>query len=84
MFINNLFESPRESMPGYESEQDDQTTMKLSDLRKTRLTLSHLNRLRQASDVRKFEHEKNIEQIQGQYKAPAEAGAMGGMGGLGV
>jgi hypothetical protein len=80
MFINNLFESPRESMPGYESEQDDQTTMKLSDLRKTRLTLAHLNRLRQASDIRKFEHEKNIQQIQGQYKAAPAAGA----GGLGV
>lgn len=84
MYISNLFEEPHEAVPGHQSEQDDQSVMKLSDLRKTRLTLAHLNRLRQASDVRKFEHEKNIEQIQGQYKAPAEAGGMGGMGGLGM
>jgi hypothetical protein len=32
-----------------------------------------------ASDVRKFEHEKNIEKIQGQYKAAADAGAAGGL-----
>lgn len=80
MFINNLFESPHEAQPGYQSEQDDQSTIKLNDVRKTRLTLAHLNRLRQASDVRKFEHEKNVEQIQGQYKAAPEAGPAGGLG----
>jgi hypothetical protein len=79
MFINNLFETPHPALPGYQSEEDDQSTMKLSDLRKTRLTLAHLNRLRMASDVRKFEHEKNIEKIQGQYKSAPEAGGAGGL-----
>jgi hypothetical protein len=80
MLINNLFESPHESMPGYQSDKDDQSVQHISDLRKTRLTLAHLNRLRQASDVRKYEHEKNIKDIQTQYKAAAaDAGAAGGL-----
>lgn len=80
MNLYNIFESPKPALDGYQSEKDDQSTVKLSDLRKTRLTLAHLNRLRMASDVRKFEHEKNVEQIQGQYKAAPEAGPAGGLG----
>jgi hypothetical protein len=77
MFITEMFDSAK---PGYESEKDDNSVTKLSDLRKTRLTLAHLNRLRMANDVRKFEHEKKLETVQKQYAAPAEAG--GGMPGL--
>jgi hypothetical protein len=50
--------------------------MKLKDLRKTRLTLGHLNKLRMATDIRKFEKEEEIKSLQDQYKAPAaDAGA---------
>ena len=60
-----------EPMPaGYQSEIDDLTALKLSDLRKTKLTLKQLNRLRIMNDVRKLEHEKKIEAVQNQYKAP--------------
>jgi len=80
MFILDLIESPEPAKPGYQTEKDDNSTMKLSDLRKTRLTLAHLNRLRMANDVRKFEFEKKLETIQSQYAAPAEEG--GGMGAI--
>jgi hypothetical protein len=61
-----------EPMPaGYQTEKDDHTALKLSDLRKTKLTLKQLNRLRIMNDVRKLEHEKKIETVQTQYKAPA-------------
>jgi len=83
MFITNIFESPEPARPGYQSEADDQSVLQLGDLRKSRLTLAHLNRLRMASDVRKFEHEKNINDIQSQYKSAPEGGAPGG-GGLGL
>jgi hypothetical protein len=57
--------------------------MKLGDLRKTRLTLAHLNRLRMANDVRKFEFEKKLETIKSQYGAsPEAAGGAGAMPGL--
>ena len=65
---------------GYHSEKDDNTVMKLSDLRKTRLTLGHLNKLRMANDVRKFEHEKKLETVAKQYAPAPEAGAAGGLG----
>jgi hypothetical protein len=66
-----------EPMPaGYQSEKDDHTAVKLTDLRKTKLTLKQLNRLRIMNDVRKLEHEKKIETVQTQYKAPAAAPMM--------
>ena len=68
MFVFEMFK-PHE--PGYQSEKDDNTPMKLSNLRKTRLTLGDLNRLRMANDVRKVEHENKLEQITKQYKPPA-------------
>lgn len=70
MLVNEMF-NPGQS--GYQSEKEDQTPLKMSDLRKTRLTLLHLNRLRQANDVRKFETEKKIESVKKQYAAPAAA-----------
>jgi hypothetical protein len=66
-----------EPMPaGYQSEKDDHTAVKLTDLRKTKLTLKQLNRLRIMNDVRKLEHEKKIETVQTQYKVPAAAPMM--------
>ena len=73
MYITELYE-PAKS--GYNSSADDQTPMKLSDMRKTRLTLADLNRLRMANDVRKVEHENKVEQITKQYKLPAAAPAV--------
>lgn len=68
MYITELYNP---AQPGYKSEAEDQTPLKLSDLRKTRLTLADLNRLRMANDVRKVEHENKLEQITKQYKPPA-------------
>jgi hypothetical protein len=77
MFLNEMYS---EAKPGYESEKDDNSVMHLRDLRKTRLTLAHLNRLRMANDVRKFEFEQKMKQTQEQYSAPpADAGAIPGM-----
>lgn len=70
MILNELYDLPK---PGYQSEKDDNTTLKLSDLRKTRLTLADLNRLRMANDIRKVEHENKLEQVTKQYKPPAAA-----------
>ena len=73
----NLFEIFEPMPAGYQTEKDDETVLKLSDLRKTRLTLKQLNRLRIMNDIRKLEHEKKIEGVQKQYKAaPAQAGIM--------
>lgn len=72
MFLSEMYDDAK---PGYESENDDNSVMHLKDLRKTRLTLAHLNRLRMANDVRKFEFEKKMEQTKKQYAVAPEGGA---------
>ena len=74
-----LFELAEQLPDGYRNEKDDNTVMKLGDLRKTRLTLAHLNRLRMANDVRRFEFEKKLEAVKDQYAAPPAEGGMPAM-----
>lgn len=78
MFITELFDG---RLPGYRTEKDDNSVMKLSDLRKTKLTLGHINKIRMASDVRKFEHEDKLKKISSQYKTPAAEGGAGAIPG---
>jgi hypothetical protein len=81
MFISDLFENDSiEALPkGYGSEEDDQSILKLSDMRKTRLTLSQLNKLRILNDIRKLEHEQDIKKVSTQYKPAATDEGGGGM-----
>ena len=55
----------------HQTEEDDNTPLKLSDLRKTKLTLTQLHRLRIMNDVRRLEKEQDLERVRSQYK-PAE------------
>jgi hypothetical protein len=62
---------------GYRTETEDNSVIKLDDTRKTRLTLDRLNRLRIMNDTRKLEHEKKLDKVSTQYKAPvADAGGL--------
>lgn len=72
MIISELFEP---TPTGYRDEKQDQSVTKISDSRKTRLTLAHLNQLRQSHDVRKLEHEKKLEAVAKQYAPAPEPGA---------
>lgn len=63
----------------YRSEKDDNSVLRLRDLRKTRLTLAHLNKLRMANDIRKLEKEQEVESLSDQYKPPAAEGGMPSM-----
>lgn len=74
MYLTEIYDKIPEL---YHSEKDDNTPLKLKDLRKTRLTLAHINKLRMANDIRKFEKEEEVKQISDQYKpAAAEAGGV--------
>ena len=64
-------------LPGYRTEKDDNSITHLNDLRKTKITLAHLNKIRMANDVRKFEHEEKLKKVSAQYKAPAAGGPAG-------
>lgn len=61
---------------GHYEETDDNTPLKLNDLRKTKVTLSQLHRLRIMNDVRQLEHEKDLEKVKNQYKPPAAEAPM--------
>ena len=75
MFLTELYQKPEQ---GYYSPGDDNSTLKLSDMRKgSRLTLGDINRLRLSNDVRKVEHERKLEKVATQYKTPAEAAGLG-------
>jgi hypothetical protein len=75
----NVFELFDPTSDGYRTEKDDNTPLKLKDLRKTRLSLEQINRMRKMNDVRKVEHEQKLEKVSKQYKAAADdAGAAGG------
>jgi hypothetical protein len=67
----NILEIFEPTPDGYRSEKDDNTALKLSDIRKTKLTLKQLNRLRVMNDIRKLEHEQKLTGVRKQYKAPA-------------
>lgn len=65
---------------GYATNKDDNSSLKLSDVRKTKLTLAQLSKLRVMSDIRKLEREQKIEDIQQQYStAQGDTGAGMGM-----
>lgn len=66
----NILEIFEPTPAGYRSEKEDDTSLALSDLRKTKITLKQLNRLRIMNDVRKLEHEQKVDSVQKQYKAP--------------
>ena len=77
MFITELYNL--KSAEGFRTEKDDNSVQKLSDVRKSRLTLAQIKRLRIMNDLRKFEHQKEIEDVAKQYRPAAEPGAMPGI-----
>ena len=72
----NILEIFDTNPAGYRTEKEDNTVPKLSDLRKTKLTIKQLNRLRIMNDVRKLEHEQKLENVKNQYKQPAAQAPM--------
>ena len=79
MFILDLFEGDIGITPlpkGYHDEKEDQTVLKLSDMRKTRLSLSQIHRIRILNDIKKLEQAKKLDRLHVQYSAPAQDGMM--------
>ena len=69
----NLMELYSPTPKGYYSEKDDNTAIKSTVTRKTRLTLDKINKLRAMNDTRKLEHEQKLEKVSMQYKPPVAA-----------
>jgi cellulose biosynthesis protein BcsQ len=77
MFLQEVFQPTVKSQ--YSTEKDDQSVQKLSDTRKSRLTLAQIKRLRIMNDMRKFEHQKEVEGLSKQYRPAAAPGALPGL-----
>jgi hypothetical protein len=73
MILNEIY---RREPEGYQDVSQDNTQPRLSDTRKTRLTLRQLNKLRQMQDVRTFEYKEKLSKIQKQYKPAAQPPAL--------
>lgn len=61
------------------SPDDDQSVMKFSDTRKTRITLAQINRIRKANDFHNKEKEKELEFIKQMYGNTANMVANAGI-----
>lgn len=74
MQLNELYEPTPE---GFRDENEDNSVYKIDDNRgrSSKITLDRLNRLRIMNDTRKLEHEKKLEKVSTQYKAPAAEAA---------
>lgn len=67
MYLTEIFQ---QQPMGYQDISDDNSQIKKTDLRKTRLTLKQINKLRKLNDVRMFEYKSKLDLIKKQY-APA-------------
>ena len=73
----NVFELFDPAPKGYYDEKADNTSAKTTDSRGNRITLAHLNQLRQSHDVRKLEHEQKLKAVSKQYQSAPEGGGAG-------
>ena len=72
MLLNEMFSEYR---PGYQDLSMDDSQQKISDLRKTKLTLAQINKLRKMNDQRAVEFEESLEKVKIMYGQPVAAPA---------
>ena len=83
MILRELFYYDKETLEptedmAYDPQYDD-SIVKSSDTRKTRLTLRQINRARKASDVHTIEQTKELEFVRQMYGLAAQQAAAGGI-----
>jgi|TARA_X000001036_G_scaffold337093_1_gene316057 hypothetical protein len=54
----------------YDAENDDYSNRQADDVRKSRLTLKHINRLRKQREVHNVEHATRVERVKKIYARP--------------
>jgi len=57
----------------YDAEDDHYNNRQIDDVRKSRLTLKHINRLRKQREVHNIEHASRMERIKKIYAKPVQA-----------
>jgi hypothetical protein len=75
----HLFEFYDTNTTGFQDVSNDNSAPKWSESRKTRLTLSEINKLRRMKEVESFERANDLKKIRRQYSPPTEGGGMPGL-----
>jgi hypothetical protein len=73
-----LFEFYQPAPQGWQDVQDDASQPKWGETRKTKLTLSMINKIRQMNEVQSYERAQDLKKIRKQYGAPEGGGAEAG------
>lgn len=73
MILTEFWQQATENM---QDVNDDQSQIKKTDTRKTRLTLRQINKLRRMNDLRSTEYKDKLKQIKKQYSQPAPQPSM--------
>jgi len=58
----------------YEAEDDEYNNRDIDDVRRSRLTLKHINRLRKQREVHNIEHATRTDRVRKIYGQPADSG----------
>ena len=58
----------------YDAEDDEYSNRDIDDVRRSRLTLKHINRLRKQREVHNIEHASRTERVRKIYGQPADSG----------
>ena len=77
MILNEFYQPAPQ---GWQDVQDDASQPKWGESRKTKLTLSMINKIRQMNEIQGYERAKDLKKIRKQYGTPGgDAGDAGGM-----
>ena len=69
MLLNEMFEP---AIDGLQDVGQDNSRPQWENTRKTKLTLSQINKLRKMSEVRNYERAQSLKKIRKQYSPPAQ------------
>jgi hypothetical protein len=65
-----LFEFYQPAPPGWQSVEDDKSSPRWGETRKTKLTLSMINKIRTMNEVQAYERAQDLKKIRKQYGTP--------------
>lgn len=72
MKLLEFFAANKDFAEPYQSTEDDQSQLQLSDTRKTKLTLRQIHKLRRMNDVREIEKKNEVDRLKKIYGSAGE------------
>lgn len=73
MNLFEFFSSKKDFPEPYQDVENDESQLKFSDTRKTRLTLRQIQQLRQMNDVRDIEKKNEVDRLKKMYSSGGDS-----------